>query len=66
MSKLLNQLSNYGKYVKIKSTCERVDLPDYVPVENRWYSKEYARGFNACIDEIKKRGAEKYGKNWKR
>lgn len=34
--------------------CPLMDLPNKMAEENRWYSKEYAEGFNACIDEILK------------
>lgn len=34
--------------------CPLLDLPEKMVEENRWFSEEYARGFNTCIDEILK------------
>lgn len=32
--------------------CSLRDLPKKLAVENRWFSEDYAMGFNACLDEI--------------
>lgn len=34
--------------------CPLRDLPEKIAEENRWLSKEYAKGYNACIGEILK------------
>lgn len=34
--------------------CPLLDFPEKMVEENRWFSEEYARGFNTCIDEILK------------
>lgn len=34
--------------------CPLLDLPKKMAEENRWFSKEYAEGWNACVDEILK------------
>ena len=32
--------------------CPLKELPQKTAVENRWFSKEHAEGWNACLDEI--------------
>ncbi len=34
--------------------CPLKDVPEKMTDENRWYSEDYARGRNTCIDEILK------------
>lgn len=34
--------------------CPLKEAPQKLAEENRWFSKDYAVGFNACIDEILK------------
>ena len=34
--------------------CPLKEVPAKMTEENRWFSKEYAQGYNACIDEILK------------
>ena len=34
------------------SWCPLRPLPQKMAVENRWFSKEHAEGWNACLDEI--------------
>lgn len=34
--------------------CPLKEVPAKMPEESRWYSEEYADGWNACIDEILK------------
>lgn len=34
--------------------CPLKEVPSKMPEESRWYSEEYAEGFNACIDDILK------------
>ena len=32
--------------------CPLKNLPEKMAVENRWFSEDYSRGWNACIDRI--------------
>lgn len=32
--------------------CPLKEIPQKLAEENRWFSKDYAVGFNACVDEI--------------
>lgn len=34
--------------------CPLRDFPEKMAEENRWFSKDYAEGFNSCIDQILK------------
>lgn len=34
--------------------CPLRDLPEKMPEENRWFSEDYEKGRNDCIDEILK------------
>lgn len=38
----------------IPNWCQLLDLPKKMAEENRWFRKDYAEGFNDCIDEILK------------
>lgn len=39
--------------------CPLIKVPEKMVVEDRWYSEDYARGYDACIDELMKKGKEK-------
>lgn len=36
--------------------CPLREVPQKMAEENRWFSKDYAQGWNTCIDEILKEG----------
>lgn len=38
--------------------CPLVELPQKMAEESRWFSEDYVKGRNACIDEILKGGGE--------
>lgn len=49
VNSLLNTKTDYYEEfmgVKLKP------MPEKMVVENRWFSEEYAMGYNACIEEI--------------
>lgn len=34
--------------------CPLKEVPNKIAEENRWFSEDYAKGYNTCIDEISK------------
>ncbi len=40
--------------IMIQDWCPLRGLPKKIAKEDRWFDKEYAIGYNACIDEILK------------
>lgn len=34
--------------------CELKPMPHFKQMENRWFSDDYSKGWNACIEEIEK------------
>ena len=46
-----------GKSVKADGKepwCPLKEMPNKMAVEDRWYSEEFARGWNECLEEIEK------------
>lgn len=40
--------------IMIQDWCPLLELPQKMAEENRWFSEDYVKGRNACIDEILK------------
>lgn len=39
---------------KRPSWCPLKEMPNKMAVEDRWFSEEFSRGWNACIEEIER------------
>lgn len=52
---LENKLISEQEYLdKRPDWCPLKDMPKKIAEENRWFSEDFAKGRNACIDEILK------------